>query len=274
MTNKNIIEFKTLHVHFNYKPTMLKDANNVSLVSNAIHYLIHKEEKVQAQKKMEAIFSKLENNVGNLDILTADEKTSYDNYMAHITLLDKLIKKTGFTYDKWDKLHDTDKIFIQLLALPNFPKAFGEQVSIITQNQLLNMLEIAENYYADENGSCKDMQNQLAYDLFFAKKGGNIFNGIKLKPNATDTKKFLALFITDIKLNESGQYDFASIWGDKSKLKKVQVAVNKFLAMYINNRHELVSISETAPKKDTTTEKKATTTKKATATKKKETPTK
>ena len=64
-----------------------------------------------------------------------------------------------------------------------------------------------------------------------------------MKPNATDTKKFLALFVTDIKLNANNEYDFAVLWHDKTKTQAVQIAVNKFIAMYITNRMDNVNIA-------------------------------
>lgn len=249
MANKNIITFKTLDVHFDYKKEMLKNEKDVKTVHNAVHYLVHKEEKAQATKKMTTILEKLEESLGSTDVLTADEKASYENYTEHLTFLDKLIEKTGFTDEKWEKMNEVDKVFLQLIALPNIPKTFGTQVSIISKIQLTTMLDLAEKYFSEENASCKDMQNQLAYDLFFAKKGGKIFNGIKLKPNATDTKKFLALFITDMKLNANHKYDFAPIWNDSKKMERMQLTINKFLAMYINNRMDLLDVNENTPAK-------------------------
>lgn len=239
MTNKNIIEFKTLNITLNLKPTMLTDESVFTKVSNAINFLVRSAEKEIAQRKIEKIAQKVADASvdGSTVSLTEDEKESWDNYNAHIKVLDKLIKKTSYTSKHWDTENEVDKIFLKLIALPNMPTMFAQDIDLLSETQFVELMEMAEDYYnSNGKGDYTKMQTQLEYDWYKLKIGGNYFKGVKIKPNATDTKKFLGLFITDIKLDKDNNYDFVSLWADKKKTKGVKLAVNKFLAMYITNR--------------------------------------
>lgn len=239
MTNKNIIEFKTLDMTLNLKSTMLTDESMFTKVSNAVNFLVRSAEKEVAQHKIEKISQKIADaSVNNSSVsLTADEKESWDNYQAHIKILDALIKKTGYNWDEWKKENEVDKVFMSLVALPNLPNNIAQKINLLSETQMVNLMMIAEKYYnSNGKGDYVPMQNQLAADWLALKFGGKYFKGVKIKPNATDTKKFLGLFITDIKLDKDGNYDFVSLWADHKKTKGAKLAVNKFLAMYITNR--------------------------------------
>lgn len=239
MTNKNVLEFTTLNITMNYNAMMLTDANLTENVNNIVTYLVRTAEKEVAKHKVEKIAQKIADASvdGSTVSLTDDEKESWDNYNAHMKVLDKLIKKTSYTAEDWGAENDVDKIFLQLIALPNLPNIFAQDIDLLSETQFVKLMELAEDYYnSNGKGDYTQMQSQLEYEWYKLKIGGNYFRGIKFKPNATDTKKFLGLFITDIKLDKDNNYDFVSLWSDKKKTKGVKLAVNKFLAMYITNR--------------------------------------
>lgn len=251
MKETNVIDFTTLNIVVKYNANLLKNSSDATTVSHAVHYIVRNAEKEQANKKIQEIKEKVADSSmnGSIEALTDAEKKSWDNYNAHIKMLNKFIEKTGFTPEKWESLNDVDKVFLQLIALPNIPKTFAASIEFVDKSHFVDLMNIAEKYYSKEKFSTKEknplneMKNQLAYNLFTMKHGGNIFHGVKLKPNATDTKKFLALFVTDIKLNANNEYDFAVLWHDKTKTQAVQIAVNKFIAMYITNRMDNVIIA-------------------------------
>lgn len=239
MAKSNVIEFKTLDITLNLKTTMLTDESVFTKVSNAVNFLVRSAEKEVAQHRIEKISQKIADASVNESTvsLTADEEESWENYQAHIKILDTLIKKTGYDWDDWKKENEVDKVFLNLLALPNLPNNIAQNINLLSEHQMVDLMIIAEKYYNNNGkGDHVPMQNQLTHDWLALKFGGKYFKGVKIKPNATDTKKFLGLFITDIKLDKDGNYDFVSLWTDHKKTKGVKLAVNKFLAMYITNR--------------------------------------
>lgn len=237
---KKATTFATLNVTVNYNSAMLRNTDDTTKVSNVVTYLVRTAELEDAKNKVEDISKKLGENLGNTDCLTKEEKEVWEEYKTHKATLEKLVANTGYTEDMWKDETEEDKIFFQLIALPNMPRKFAK-VELITPESWKKYMEIAEKYFASANSKVDAMKNQLEHDFQSLRKGGNVFRGVRIRPSATDTKKFLALFIKDIKQDEQGSYDFATLWANKKKTEAVKVLVNKFLAMYIVNRMDSVS---------------------------------
>lgn len=241
MTNNNILTFTTLNININYNAEMLQNntESTRAYVGNVVTWLIRTAEKQVAQHRVEDIAQKIADSTINNQVnkvLTDDELESWDNYQAHIKLLDKMIADTSYTTEQWHAETDVDKMIFQLIALPNLPKTLSDNIKFMSESDFVDLMLLAEDYYKTAKQSHEKMQNALQSKWVYFKRGGNIFKGVKIKPNATDTKKFLALFVTGIAMDKDGHYDFTTLWNDKKKTKGVKQTANNFLALYITNR--------------------------------------
>lgn len=242
--------FTTLNISINYNAAMLADKNSAEHVGAVVNYLVRQAEldKLDSNKEIVTLKTKVADALNDsTEGLTAEEKETWEAYQTHKRTLEKLRNATGITRAAWEKENDVDKLFFQLIALPNMPKAFNS-VDFLPGVKWEAYKEIAEKYYngnAKEAGKVDAMRQQLEYDFMKLKNQGSIFRGVKVKPNATDTRKFLSLFIKGLKL-ENGKYDFSTLYGKNTKADKVKAEVNNFLAMYITNRMDAVSAAEEA----------------------------
>lgn len=241
---KKAIEFTTLNVKANYNHATLRKEDSVEYVGKVVEWLVRTAELEYANKQVDSIKEKVfEASRTGSDVslvLSKEESETWENFQKHEKTLNEFIEKTEYTEDMWKAENEVDKVFLQLIALPNMPKKFA-RLDLFSGLDFSKYLNIAEKYYDVVNGKVDTMKNQLEYDFFKLKRGGDIFRGVKIKPNGTDTKKFLALFITDIKEDENGKFDFKVLYADKKKTKKISELVNKFLALYIVNRMNAVT---------------------------------
>lgn len=237
---KKATTFATLNVTVNYNSAMLRNTDDTTKVSNVVTYLVRTAELEDAKNKVEDISKKLGENLGNTEVLSKEESELWEEYKTHKATLEKLVSNTGYTEEMWKAETEEDKIFFQLIAIPNLPRKFAK-ADLITPEAWGKYMELAEKYFASATSKVDAMKNQLEHDFQSLRKGGSVFRGVRIRPSATDTKKLLALFVKDIKQDEQGNYDFATLWANKKKTEAVKVLINKFLAMYIVNRMEAVS---------------------------------
>lgn len=243
-TMKKTIEFTTLNITMNYNHATLRDEKSAEHVAKVINWLVRNAELEDAKNKVKDIREKaleaIDNGTEISGVLSKEETEIWEEYKKHESHLNTLISKTEYTDDMWKGENEVDKVFLQLIALPNMPKKFA-RAELVKSENFANYMDIAEKYFSAVNGKVDSMKAQLEKDFRQLHKGGDIFRGVRVRPNGTDTKKFLALFITDIKEDENGKFDFKVLYADKKKTKKISELVNKFLALYIVNRMDAVT---------------------------------
>lgn len=243
-TMKKTIEFTTLNISMNYNRATLRNEKSAEHVAKVINWLVRNAELEDAKNKVKDVREKALEAIDNGEeisvVLSKDEIEIWEEYKKHESHLNTLISKTEYTEDMWKAENEVDKVFLQLIALPNMPKKFA-RAELVKSENFSQYMDIAEKYFATVNGKVDSMKSQLEKDYRQLHKGGDIFRGVRVRPNGIDTKKFLSLFITDIRMNDSGVYDFKVLYTDKKKTKKVEELVNKFLALYIVNRMDCIS---------------------------------
>lgn len=245
MTNNNK-GFKALNVSINYNRAMLRDEKSVDHVANVITWLVRTAELKAANDMVKDLQEKRgqaltdDENADLTGIFTKEERELWDDYLIYKALLEKIIAKTGYDVKQWNIENATDKIFYNLIALPNMPRKFAK-TELIEWSDLIKYMDIAEKYFNSTTAKVDPMKNQLEHDFNTLRRGGDIFRGVRVRPSGMDTKKFLALFIKDLKIGNDGNYDFVTLYSDKKKTEAVRIQLNKFMALYIVNRMDAVA---------------------------------
>ena len=182
------------------------------------------------------------------NILNKDEFEIWENYISAKKVISELLEATGWSESKWNKVHDIDKSFMMLFALPNIPKNFSSK-DLLPNFEASKYVEPLKEYFS-EKGTLKKVRSQLEYDFMLMKKGGVWFNGIKVKPTEADTKLFVTRFVGKPKRDtKTGVYDFELKFNNSKRINKdTRQNVNELFAIYLNNRLQQVEVS----KEDTT----------------------
>lgn len=253
---------KTIDITINMNEVFLTDEGkaNKEEILKCMHWLIRSAElealayrvKDIKEKVSEALVSINGNTVNLKNILNKDELEIWENFQSAKQVISELIVATGWNEAKWAKVHDIDKSFIMLFALPNIPKNFSSK-DLLPNFEASKYVEPLKEYFS-EKGTLKKVRSQLEYDFMLMKKGGVWFHGIKVKPTEADTKLFVTRFVGKPKRDtKTGVYDFELKFNNSKRVsKETRQNVNDLFAIYLNNRLKQVEVVKQEEKEDTT----------------------
>lgn len=259
MANKTM---KTLDITINMSEVFLTEIGkaNKEDILKGIHWLIRSAELDALAYKVRDIKDKvsdalvtLNGNTVNLkNILNKDEFETWENFQSAKKVISELLEETGWNESKWNKVHDIDKSFMMLFALPNIPKNFNSK-DLLPNFEASKYVEPLKEYFS-EKGTLKKVRSQLEYDFMLMKKGGVWFNGVKVKPTEADTKLFVTRFVGKPKRDtKTGVYDFELKFNNSKRInRETRQNVNDLFAIYLNNRLKQVEVFKQEEKADAT----------------------
>ena len=259
MANKTM---KTLDITINMSEVFLTETGkaNKEDIFKGIHWLIRSAEldalayKVRdiKDKVSDALVSINGNTMNLKNILNKDEFETWENFQSAKKVISELLEETGWNEAKWAKVHDIDKSFMILFALPNIPKNFNSK-DLLPNFEASKYVEPLKEYFS-EKGTLKKVRSQLEYDFMLMKKGGVWFNGVKVKPTEADTKLFVTRFVGKPKRDtKTGVYDFELKFNNSKRInRETRQNVNDLFAIYLNNRLKQVEVAKQEEMADAT----------------------